>query len=257
MIYNYHTHTARCRHAVDTDEEYVLRAIEGGVKYMGFSDHAPFVFPDGHESHYRIPMSEAQNYFNELSRIREKYRDKIDIKIGFELEYYPDFFPAMLKTARELGAEYLILGQHYLGNEIPSGVPAKKATNNPDDLRLYVDNVIAAIKSGVFTYVAHPDIVNFVGDDELFKSEMTRLCVAAKEYDVPLEINLLGMRAKVHYPSDKFFSIAGEVGTPVTFGFDAHEKESAYDPESLQIATKMVKKHNLNYIGMPKLRSIY
>ena len=257
MIYNYHTHTARCRHAVDTDEEYVLRAIEGGVRYMGFSDHAPFVFPDGHESHYRIPMNEAQDYFSELNRLREKYKDKIDIKIGFELEYYPDFFPAMLKTARELGAEYLILGQHYLGNEIPNGVPAKKTTNNPDDLRLYVDNVIEAIKSGVFTYVAHPDIVNFVGDDELYNAEMTRLCVATKEYDVPLEINFLGMRAEVHYPSDKFFSIAGKVGAPVTFGFDAHEKESAYDPESLKIATEMVKRHNLNYIGMPKLRSIY
>ena len=195
MIYNYHTHTARCRHAFDTDEEYVLRAIEGGVKYMGFSDHAPFVFHDGHESHYRIPMNEAQDYFNEINRLREKYKDKIDIKIGFELEYYPDYFEDMLKTARELGAEYLILGQHYLGNEIPNGVPAKKATNNPDDLRLYVDNVIAAIKSGVFTYVAHPDIMKFIGDDEIYRAEMTRLCLAAKKYDVPLEINFLGMRA--------------------------------------------------------------
>ena len=79
MIYNYHTHTARCRHAFDTDEDYVLRAIEGGIRYMGFSDHAPFIFPDGFESHYRILMSEIQDYFNEINRLREKYKDKIEL----------------------------------------------------------------------------------------------------------------------------------------------------------------------------------
>ena len=46
MDYNYHTHTARCGHAVGEDEEYVKRAIECGIKYMGFSDHAPIRFPD-------------------------------------------------------------------------------------------------------------------------------------------------------------------------------------------------------------------
>ena len=39
---NYHTHTARCGHAIGTDEEYVLKAIEIGVKELGFSDHVPF-----------------------------------------------------------------------------------------------------------------------------------------------------------------------------------------------------------------------
>lgn len=257
MIYNYHTHTARCRHAFDTDEEYVLRAIEGGIRYMGFSDHAPFLFPGGFESHYRILMSEIQDYFNEINRLREKYKDKIDIKIGFELEYDPDYFEDMLNTARELGAEYLILGQHYLGGELPSGVPSRRATKNPDDIIEYTNNILAAIKSGVFTYVAHPDIINFVGDDEIYREQMLKICRASKEYDVPLEINFLGIREKRNYPCDKFFAIAGEVGAPITFGFDAHEKESAYDSESLKVAIEMVKRHSLNYIGMPRLRSIY
>lgn len=37
MIANYHTHTWRCRHADGTEREYVERAIEGGLKILGFS----------------------------------------------------------------------------------------------------------------------------------------------------------------------------------------------------------------------------
>ena len=42
MFANYHTHTARCRHAAGADREYVRSAIDSGVKILGFSDHAPF-----------------------------------------------------------------------------------------------------------------------------------------------------------------------------------------------------------------------
>lgn len=50
MIANYHTHTWRCRHADGTEREYVERAIEGGLKILGFSDHSPYPFPDGYDS---------------------------------------------------------------------------------------------------------------------------------------------------------------------------------------------------------------
>ena len=57
MNYNYHTHTTRCGHASGTEREYIERAVANGVRYMGFSDHATFVFPDGFESHYRVPLA--------------------------------------------------------------------------------------------------------------------------------------------------------------------------------------------------------
>ena len=62
MDYNYHAHTFRCGHATGTPEEYVLWAIEHGVRYMGFSEHAPFRFPNGFESDYRLPMNEIADY---------------------------------------------------------------------------------------------------------------------------------------------------------------------------------------------------
>ncbi len=257
MKYNYHTHTARCRHASGSDEEYVIRAIEAEIKHLGFSDHAPFIFPDGYDDGYRVPMDEAGDYVEDLRILREKYSDKVKIYIGFEMEYYPDHFEEMLNIARNVGAEYLILGQHFILSQHPNGIGAAGPTDNPDLLKIYVDEVIEGMQSGVFSYVAHPDVTCFTGDKEIYRREITRLCLASKELDIPLEINLLGIRNKKHYPSEDFWKIVGEIGAPVTIGYDAHASENFADIEQLIKANKLIKKYNLNYIGMPKLRSIY
>lgn len=253
MTYNFHTHTKRCGHAKGESENYILRAIENGIKDMGFSEHLPFTFPDGYESYFRLPSGQINEYLDELNFLREKYKDKINIKIGFEMEYYPKYFEAMLENAKKLKAEYLILGQHFLYNETEN-VASGKATESIADLNEYVNCVLAGIKSGVFTYIAHPDLMNFIGDDNIYYDEMKKICVASKEYNIPLELNFLGIREGRRYPIEKFWKIAGEVQCPVTFGFDAHDEQSAYDGDSLKVAEKIVKKYNLNYIGNPFLK---
>ena len=76
---------------------------------------------------------------------------------------------------------------------------------------------------------------------------------AAKDREIPLELNLLGIRQKRHYPHAVFWSIAGEEQAPVTFGFDSHDVNAAYDAESLPVAEAMVKEYGLRYIGEPCL----
>ena len=61
MIANYHTHTWRCRHADGTEREYVERAIEGGLKILGFSDHSPYPFPDGYDSGMRMRLDHGRD----------------------------------------------------------------------------------------------------------------------------------------------------------------------------------------------------
>ena len=76
MDYNYHTHTYLCRHAFGTVEEYVARAVENGIKHMGFSEHAPLRFPDGYESEARLYVDNIGEYFDTIRKAAEKYRDK-------------------------------------------------------------------------------------------------------------------------------------------------------------------------------------
>lgn len=256
MDYNYHTHTWRCGHAMGTEEEYIQCAIKNGIKHMGFSDHIPFRFPDGYESGYRVKMDMAKDYFDTISSLRKKYKDHIEIKIGFEMEYYPKYFDQMLQNAIDFGAEYLILGQHFIGNERPGGSYVIGVPSTPENIKDYTNCILEAMASGVFSYIAHPDVFLYRGARLLYEEEMRKICIASRIYDIPLEINFLGIRDGRHYPSEAFWKLAGEELSPVTFGFDAHDAKSAYDGESLPYAKALVKKYKLNYIGKPAIVDI-
>lgn len=246
MYSNYHTHTFRCGHASGTEEEYIKNAIAGGIKIMGFSDHLPFLFENNQQDPWRVPVSQAEDYISTLKELREKYNDKLQLHIGFEMEYLEGYFDSMYDYAKRLGAEYLILGQHYCRYEgFDNRLHASSEDHTEADMVSYTELVIKGIKTGVFSYIAHPDIMRYQTDNAIYKREVTRLCKAAKEYDIPLEINFLGIFEDRWYPNGDFWQIAGEVGNKVIFGFDAHTPERAFDSQSLIKAKEIVKKYDL------------
>ena len=119
----------------------------------------------------------------------------------------------------------------------------------------FVNAVINAIKSGYISYVAHPDVFNFTGNVDVYKRESARLLKACKEYNVPVEINCLGIRTNRHYPRKEFWELAGEIGTPVVVGIDAHDEFATYDETTLRVVNLLIRTYNLNFIKdfKPKL----
>ena len=256
MFCNLHTHTFRCHHAEGTEREYIETAIAGGIKKMGFSDHIPFRFPDGHESGYRVEVAAAEEYIATVKALAAEYASDIEIRVGFESEYYPLYFDEMFANAVRWGAEYLILGEHYTRSEWPDGVYCGWQCGDPEELRVYCDDVVAGIGKGVYTFVAHPDIFNFVGDGEIYDAEMRRICEAAKQSGTPLEINLLGIRTGRQYPNERFWRIAGEVGCVAVLGCDAHEPRHACDADSVPKATELAEKYGVKIVDDPRIINI-
>ena len=118
MIANYHTHTWRCRHADGTEREYVERAIEGGLKILGFSDHSPYPFPDGYDSGMRMRLDQVEGYVDTVLALKKEYDKDIEIHLGLETEYFPRFWDQLIDFLSDYPFEYFVLGQHSLGNEI-------------------------------------------------------------------------------------------------------------------------------------------
>ena len=256
MIANNHTHTYRCSHATGNDEEYIKRAIDGGIKILGFSDHAPFpLCKDKNNCWWRIQVEDAEEYVSSIKALREKYRDEITIYIGFEMEYYPKYFKEMLNYVKSLGAEYLIMGQHYYAGE-ENGEASHSAGSFHDEkqLTVYTDIVIEGMRTGKYSYVAHPDMLKYSGDKSHYEKEAKRLCEASLKLDIPLELNLLGIFGNRHYPNEAFLEVAGQVGCKMIFGFDAHDPQRAYDEKSLVKAQALVEKYNINLIDTINLK---
>ena len=249
MLFNYHTHTARCNHASGTDREYVEQAISGGMKTLGFSDHAPYVFPGGtYPSEHRMRVDELFEYAESVRSLAKEYEKDIRILCGFELEYYPDYHAEEMKFLSQVKPDYLILGQHFVGNEFSFITSSRGLAGNDLGLITYVSQIISALATGDFLYLAHPDLAGYHFSEETIEREYRRLCQAAKKMGIPLEINLLGMRAQRHYPNERFFRIAADVGNDVLLGADAHEPESVCDKKNEAKALEMVKSLGLNLL---------
>ena len=161
MKFNLHTHTTRCHHAQGADEEFVLKAIKRGYDLIGFSDHAPYIFPEGHESNFRMEIEAAQDYVDSINFLKMKYADQIEIQLGFEVEWYPDLIEKELEFLKTFNYDYLILGQHFTDNEYDENATYCGGKNEDTAaFDRYIKQVIAAAESGEFAYIAHPDVFN-------------------------------------------------------------------------------------------------
>ena len=101
MTRNYHTHTFRCHHAAGTEKEYVEEALKNGLTLLGFSDHSPYIFPGDYYSKFRMFPEQTADYYRTLGLLREEYQGRLDIRIGFEMEYYPKQFRQTLEFMAE------------------------------------------------------------------------------------------------------------------------------------------------------------
>ena len=255
MIANYHTHTARCKHAIGTEEEYVLCAIDAGLEILGFSDHTPYPFRNGYRSGIRMGVEEFTGYAQTVNKLRAQYADRIQIHLGVEAEYYPQLFPALLDILQEQSTEYLLLGQHFLHNEV-DGVYAGAPTDDVHILQQYCDQAIDGLYTGMFSCFAHPDLIHYIGDNKIYRDHMRRLCRAANACDVPLEINLLGIQGKRHYPADRFWEIAAEENCTVILGTDAHQPQNLCNVQALQTGEELISRLGISNLETLSLHAI-
>ena len=107
---NLHTHGILCD-GKDAYEDTVLRALELGFDSIGFSGHS-----GTHYSPAIFAMDEERTaeYKKEIARLKEKYKDQIDIFCGIEFEMYS--YDPLEDYDYVLGAyHYLKFGDEYIG----------------------------------------------------------------------------------------------------------------------------------------------
>ena len=71
----------------DTPEELVLAAMEQGFDSIGFSEHSYMPFS---RSPKKMTLADMACYQAEIRQLKVKYKGKIDIFCGLELEFYSD-----------------------------------------------------------------------------------------------------------------------------------------------------------------------
>lgn len=238
---NYHTHTKRCGHATGSDASYVKAAIKAGYTELGFSDHSPMLFPnpDEYYSNFRMKIDDCEDYVKSIRALQQEYKNEIKIFFGFELEYYPELFEKTEKHLAQYNYDYLILGQHFVGNEYEEGATYNGSdSDNPLIFDRYINQTLEGLATGKFLYLAHPDLFKWTGDDKTYITKMTYFCKEIKRLGYPIEFNMLGFFENRNYPDKRFWKIAAEVGNDVIIGIDAHTPTALRRKLTLRMAQK-------------------
>lgn len=244
---NYHTHTYRCRHASGDVADYVAAARAAGLGVLGFSDHCPFY--DNRWPENRMPMSELQDYLDAMDAARAASDAELAaaapgsaataaapkaprILRGLECEWGPGeeaFFREEFLGRCSL--DYLAAGIHYY---LCDGTWRDSyAISTPAELAGFAETSCGAMESGLFAFLAHPDVYcfNWMRWDENAIACAKDILSTAERTGVPLEINGYGFRKKrVHafegprrpYPHDEFWRLAAGYDVKCIVNSDAH-----------------------------------
>jgi histidinol phosphatase-like PHP family hydrolase len=217
MIANYHTHTRWCRHGSGEIEEYILAGIAGGLRELAFTEHVPL---PGDPDNRRIRCDELDAFDRELNDLIAKYAAVIRIRKGLECEYYPELLGYYEDLRDRLGYGILLLGQHTSTDRRIDYF----SISRPREINRYADEVCRGLETGLFTFLAHPDVpINgYLTPDRPFMAAMARIFSLCEELDIPVEINANGMGRRRGYPCREVWELARDYKVRVLVCADAH-----------------------------------
>lgn len=249
---DYHVHTPLCHHAAGWPVEFARRAVELGLGELGFADHNPMAeyFDD-----WRMSREDLPRYLEEVEKARAEF-PQLTIRLGLEC----DFLAGQEAWIEELAGlaewDFLIGSVHYLpgGWEVDHPKYVGRHAGHAEEIwttywRVYEQS----IRSGLFDFVAHPDLPKKFGfrpegDLRRFYEPAIQALVDTK---TPFEINTAGWRkdCREQYPAEHFLELAAKAGVPLLINSDAHavEELGAGFAEAVAVARRCGFTHTLRF----------
>jgi histidinol-phosphatase (PHP family) len=233
ILTNYHTHTKYCDGA-NTPEEMILSALDKGFLSLGFSSHAYT------SCGLDYSMIDAENYISEISTLKEKYKNEIEIYLGIEED--------ICEFAERNRYDYIIGSSHHV---LKDGVyhcvdynpdKTKEFINAYDGKALlaaedYFKNFTAYILKRKPDIVGHFDLITkfdemgepfFSGNEEYEKLAEKYLKEAIKSECI-FEINTgaisRGVR-KTPYPAENLLYLLKKENANIIVSSDSHSKDT-------------------------------
>ncbi len=225
MKVDLHNHTTLCNHAEGEISQYIEQAIKQKTKYFGFSDHAPMDF----DKNYRMSFSDMKNYEKNVLNNKEKYKDKIEILLGYEVDFLLGHMDERVLNA---DVDYLIGSVHFVdewGFDNPEFIGNYEKQDIDEIWQKYFDTIEDMADSNLFDIVGHLDLIKVF--KYMPKKDITLIAKnalkAIKKADMVVELNVAGYRKPVKeaYPSPSLLKEMFNMDIPISFASDAHKPE--------------------------------
>ncbi|NVM44844.1 MAG: histidinol-phosphatase [Candidatus Lokiarchaeota archaeon] len=248
---DYHTHSRRCGHGLGEIEDYVKSAIVKNLNEIGIADHFPIRAvnqdPELRET-LKIASMEVEEfprYIKEIKGLKEKYKNKIDIRISTEVGFYtPGGALSLQKEVLEPfmdDIDYILGGIHdikwhdspliLLDPSLASEIFGKYGK---DKIILeYLNKLIKLVDTTFFDVIAHFDYYRMMyrPNKPIYSQNIWQklldLLDNIKNKGMAIEINTSASRKSLdnQFPDDKIIKEIIQRKIPLLLGSDAHKPE--------------------------------
>ena len=210
VLADYHLHTDHSGDSEAPMETQILAGIEKGLKIMCFTDHydpgfpyenVPDVSPGTFELDYAP-------YREEYLRLRDKYRDRIELRFGIEIGLQPhlgDFLTSYFASHPDF--DFVIGSNHLCGGTDPYYPDFLKSRTQEEALALYLEDTLLNIRAfpdidscGHLDYVARylPDREKFY-TYKAFAGLIDPILSELVTRDIALEVNTAPLTKGMQY----------------------------------------------------------
>ncbi len=232
-----HVHTKLCHHARGEMEEYVLSAIDLGLRKLVFLEHLE-VGINYFESTW-LTEDDFDFYHEEGKRLQKKYQGSLEIGLGVEVGYNPHFLEEIKRRLALHAWDRIGISYHFLKTDSTYLNLVSSRQINIDALdRLGVNEVVKryyiTLKEAVDKLpgqvLCHIDAVMRHHPNVTITPEhntlIDDLLEAVACNNMSLEVNTSGYRIKdAPYPSLDILRKAIKKNIPLVAGSDAHRPE--------------------------------
>lgn len=230
LLYESHSHTTLCKHAVGTPADYARAAVRRGLKGIIFTCHCPL--PDNISYAVRMRPEEYETYVDLIARTRTAFANDVDVRLGLESDFYPGVEPWLEKLHARVPLHHVLGSVH---TQVPDYRSQYFRGDWFDYQQTYFEHLAQAAETGLFDTLAHPDLVKNEAPQEWLLSRIEPYIVRSLDRiaktGVAMELNTSGKNKLLPEmnPGPRILELIRQRGIPVVIGADAHRPERVGD----------------------------
>ena len=243
QLSNYHSHCTFCD-GRSIPEDFIKFALANNFRAYGFSSHSPLPF----ETFWNMNADNMPDYLAEINRLKNKYKDRIEIYTGLEIDYLDKSYNASIPYFKELPLDYRISSIHYI--PIAPGMEEKNMVCIDGRFEVFSESVsryfggsiraltlqyfrnsMDMVEAGGFDIVGHLDKIHMNGSrypgfdasSDWYRNAFTEFLQLVSEKGLMVEINTKTLIKKQQlFPRQEYLTLIRKLNIPVMVNSDCH-----------------------------------
>lgn len=272
MFADYHIHTYYSDDSTYPMEQVVKDAINKGITDLCFTDHVDYGIKEDTDKltpaqrqelkvklqNHNVPQYNVDYpaYLTEYQDLKEKYADKINLKLGMEFGLQIHTIPQYRKLFNSYPFDFIIMSCHQVENKEFWTQEFQQGRSQDEYNQRYYDEILEQVKNyHDYSVLGHLDLIARYDKAGIYPfakirdkiAEILKIVIADGK---GIELNTSSVRYKIHNaqgeqeltPSREILTLYKELGGRIiTTGSDSHKPEhlGAYITEQRQELLKL------------------